>query len=646
MTNSIKRASPLFGIVEQLAIFLLPLLPAAGISLLILRRFMAILIIRENIWRHTQALTWGGAMVCLVPAYIVGSTGVSRTLLQLGMIFVVAQLLTVRRRLLYRAMFAALLFIVVALIFQRWFENTEWHGNRPGGVEATGLSLEGPVNLIDTRGRRTTATRKWRLVEAPTSLVYSMQLRLISGTPDWEWSPAHVGAEISQAFLSGQSITEITSDDPDGAAAFRTLDTGRQLAGRTFRAQVSIMTEDGISDEKCAGLYMQEGGGEYRWSCASPVIGGSWQEQSLRWTVPADAVTSRLRVGLRNIGSQPVYVKDVVVQELDNGAWSQLDTFAPAGVSVSLSLTGPNQETRRAMGPSFIPTEDWQPYEMSVPEGLLTGADRVTAVMTGEKELQFEVKDVVLAVNEHESKARIILTRLRQELWFGHPNLLGHTAAGIGLLLVGASTRFLPSIISFALALMAVAHTGSRAAWIALILGGLFMILLRVPRLVKWLLPVIVTIAGVIVFLANPASLERLMSFHMVEEATSRPEIWTFAWTTLKEFPWTGLGLSGFDQFWIDEHLDYISEVPTHAHNLWLHFASLHGVWGLLASVWLTSGILREGWRKGRLCGLFYVLGMLIMNTFDVTLLHASVVLPLILGLDHIRCEPFAHSKV
>ena len=75
----------------------------------------------------------------------------------------------------------------------------------------------------------------------------------------------------------------------------------------------------------------------------------------------------------------------------------------------------------------------------------------------------------------------------------------------------------------------------------------------------------------------------------------------------------------------------------THAHNVWLEFAAAYGVLGLASVTALTLGLLALAWRGGGARALAFVVGVLVMNVFDTTLVYAGVLFPLFLALGVFR---------
>jgi O-antigen ligase len=269
-----------------------------------------------------------------------------------------------------------------------------------------------------------------------------------------------------------------------------------------------------------------------------------------------------------------------------------------------------------------------------VQEPSLATPTSVDAELFVERNISVNVADTVMKVVSGQATVRQAMTGQRHKFWFEQPNLAGHTIVAVGLALVSTCRTALPGLVGLLLTLTGVFSTGSRAAFLAALVGLPWLLSIVIsPRQRKWLLLLVLPGAVAFMFLFGIESLGRL-KFLGVDELTTRPEIWTIAWQAFVEHPWTGIGPEKFGDYWQANYRGESNELVAHAHNLWLHFAAGFGLPGLLAALWLTGSLTYfaaywAGWR-----GLALVVPVLLMNTFDYTLFYSGVLFPLILGLN------------
>jgi len=158
----------------------------------------------------------------------------------------------------------------------------------------------------------------------------------------------------------------------------------------------------------------------------------------------------------------------------------------------------------------------------------------------------------------------------------------------------------------------------SRSTIVALIIGGIALIMLISVRYRKWVsLVLLVTLAAGIV--VSPDFLNRFKNLGETEfssvYANSRFVIWEAALTMISENPLMGVGPGNFRDRYIEFRKNRTGRVLSHAHNDFLNTAAVSGIpCGLLfAALWaavlayLYKGYMRcpDGFQKGLLLGAF-----------------------------------------
>jgi O-antigen ligase len=169
-----------------------------------------------------------------------------------------------------------------------------------------------------------------------------------------------------------------------------------------------------------------------------------------------------------------------------------------------------------------------------------------------------------------------------------NPNLAAFAyGAALVWLMQSAVRKRLLQVLQLAAVLVLsvfIVMTFSRAAWLAIVVSQICMLLTVRHRHIKW--RAMVALIGTVVALA-------LGGWHYVEERgmSYRPQILHQAWDLIEAHPWGGLGMGSRytiqlgDQVWL------------HSHNVFSHLAIILGVPGLLvwSALWLVVGW--RGWR-------------------------------------------------
>ena len=156
-------------------------------------------------------------------------------------------------------------------------------------------------------------------------------------------------------------------------------------------------------------------------------------------------------------------------------------------------------------------------------------------------------------------------------------------------------------IISVAILLIGVVLlTQSRGAFLGLMVAFVVLGVWRFPSL-KWLMPL-----GVLIFLMVLVSIGPLPlgEWMLVSDSTGtvagRWELWQRALFIFQDFPFTGIGLSTFQQV-VPVIYPLFLNAPSaplpHAHNYYLQMGVDFGIGGMIAYLGLVTAALAVGWR-------------------------------------------------
>jgi len=135
-------------------------------------------------------------------------------------------------------------------------------------------------------------------------------------------------------------------------------------------------------------------------------------------------------------------------------------------------------------------------------------------------------------------------------------------------------------LVFFAVMLLAVLLSFSRSAYLAIIIGFMFLLFNSISQSLfkKKILLMYITFISLLflVIIPNPLTLRLQSSFNLQEGSNSgRIEMWETAWTLIKENPYWGVGLGGFAET-LNSALGIRN--PIYAHNLFLDFGAETGI--------------------------------------------------------------------
>ena len=551
--------------------------------------------------------------------------------------------LPVGRRALRWGLLAILTLVVAGGVLERELSKTSWQVSDKAGLPDA-LRGDDTVTGYGFRG--------WRAPAAGGANL-ALEARLVSGKPAWDWFRSDSGFVLESQSGPDYPHTRVrapaSSPGQGSPYLMRTYDSRAPIGGRIFRVVLDLRRAPGgssdigealaaaeatpttltrgapIGGRGCRGVLLQawaeRGGGR----CLPVTLTDTWTRYSLSWRVPDVVDASVVRILLNGFAGETFDVRRV---RLFN-ARGALGPLLPQGGAAQL-VWGGRPEAHG--GRSFMPGPEWQRLEVNLPPRPAGAPTFVTAHLHTASGLTLETRNVRATDDTGQALAET-LSSARQTVVFGDPNLAGHTVGTLGLAVVALSSPPL-GVLGGALTLLGLALTGSRAALVGTLAGFLWLFWLGLPKGWRRRGFAALGLGGVVLVGLTWSSLSglRLLTFG---EAVARGDIWRAAAAAFLENPGRGLGAGGFAAFW--NEAAGADTAVTHAHNVWLEFAAAYGVLGLASVTALTLGFALLAWRGGGARALAFVVGVLVMNVFDTTLVYAGVLFPLFLALGAFR---------
>ena len=484
--------------------------------------------------------------------------------------------------------------------------------------------------------------RSWDRTDTSRGVTLHVQLRHDAGSYGWDWNSSTQAQNLHPVSSDQGTWTRFT---PVGENPFiyRGFDLGQAIAGRTFHASVALRSE---GTPRCGRLYLAERGARYR-KGLDVCPGTDWATYTLSWTTPSTASGNEIDIILNDFHGGALDIRPPALAMRRGQTWTPLTPLSPEGVAISLSW-GPGAPW--APDPSHtrtvhvVPAQSWTSYTIDVPGTDLKNASQIWARLQPERGLLISARHTSLTSSAPGSgslRTTALSRPGRERLWFGAFNLAGHAILLDGLVLVAATDAPVMGLIGVLLAGFGIVATGSRAAFVAGLVGFPWLLwFLLAPRLRKRF-AIFVAGCGAILALAVRFHLLgriQIWSASGLSDPVSRQAIWRVAWDAFREQPWTGIGGgNSFATYWHLHEPGGLRLVVTHAHNLFLQYGAAYGTFGLIAVIGLTVGLVALGWSWGRWRGLALTVPVVVLQAVDVTLFYTAVLVPLVLGLNALR---------
>lgn len=303
-------------------------------------------------------------------------------------------------------------------------------------------------------------------------------------------------------------------------------------------------------------------------------------------------------------------------------------------VTVRASLTSAGSQTSQPLSASADATTEWARTTWTFPVAQSNRVTRHTVVLRVASGQAIEARAIHVSSDVGGVPRRIAFAP-RVQLWYGDPNIAGHSVALAGLVTLSLTASPGLSALLLAASGGAVALTGSRTALIALALGAIAIVAAkRRSRLLRLLVLLTGVLSVVALLLLRPELPGSLSRFLIDGNSVSRQEIWRFAIELFAERPWLGWGTGGFADAWQISHAGAAALPVTHAHSLLLEFLVAYGIPGGLTVAVFSWGLLRVAWLRRRSAGATIALVTLLLSTTDYTLFSSAVMALSILGVN------------
>jgi O-Antigen ligase len=432
----------------------------------------------------------------------------------------------------------------------------------------------------------------------------------------------------------GEDFTRVST--PHGADPFLSLpiETGLPIMGRTFRVSLELRANKPIPVLGCRGLWLQEFGRGFASACLPVAVNANWQRFTLMWTAPRVVGSpSALRVVLNDFDGLEYDLRGLRLEER---------ALSPSGSVIWVSLLKPwvglDWPGHPATGPDRMVLSDKSGWLSSSIEFQSEKQEKDfevrASLWSGDSRVEIRNTNLVGIAGSASPIPKSLFERVN--LWYPSPNSLAHVVVTVGLSAMVLTQSSWLAFFAAVVSVVTVLPTGSRTAWLALLIGIPWALWLASAKDIKrW-----VFIVGILGLALASGGLNR---FSFIQFSTkledgnplSRPEIWSGAWRAILEHP-LGLGSQGFSQ-WFERHHPNGAGSIYHAHNFWLELGVRYGWVGFCSAVVLTLGLVWFAWCRGRYRGLALVFPVLLMNFFDFTLLYPGVSYSLYLCLNAVK---------
>lgn len=456
------------------------------------------------------------------------------------------------------------------------------------------------------------------------------------------WTPSAPGLTVMASGSRTTGYATITTTTSGPRYVSRSYDARGDVAGRRFTVAVSVRCH--ASTSHCGDLalmarstlpYEAMPGG-------TPLHAGpQWTRVTLHWNARWYMHGPVLHVLISGRWVGALDVKDLTVRaEGPHGA----EALTPVNF---LTFRGASRASARLPDIPLSQSPAWVPIDLTMPTGdIKTVTEMRLLAQAGAGTLGGPVATVrnlrVSALTESGKRLPVTPTLLdslrnrgRAQGWFEDPNFAGHSLAVIGLMGLAATEPLWAVVTTALLSLIGVLSTGSRAAWMALLVGFSLYAWSRWRgrhRALLWALGLTATVVTGLYLLGGDHV--RVASLGIAGEI-SRPKIWSVAIRAFATHPLTGIGASprAFGEFWM-ANAGTAARIPiSHAHDFWLALVAAYGITGAVVAVGLSLGLVLYVLRGSKRRHIPLLAAAFVMNTFDFTLLYGWVWIPLVVAL-------------
>lgn len=600
-------------------------------------------------------------LVCAAVQWIAGRDTAAAEVVGLALLVLCAFVVSgVQRRIVAAGLSIGLLILVSLAAYAAYADMFRWRPVSETEAPLLQRSPFGSVRLDGRPGFAISGYRKWSLQNAgdqPT--VVTVDLAELEGHRTGAWRTSNDGLRQRPGPARTEATTILQFDGPS-QFAFQSAATSDALSGRTFTASLWLRAE--APPESSCGVIALGENGAASVSETRVCLHADWSRYDVTWTAPEESRTHLIDVILTGFTGE-IEASDAQLTEVTADGRQPVGPMAPTGVTLRVSWDVPfpwSPTPSRQRFSTVLPDAGTQRVQVVLPSNLPAGTEVWTTLHVADG------LRVRVGRTSWEGGTLVPLYSIdRMRLWFGHPNVLGHVAAALGVAGI-VSARGLLTVPITMLALVLIALTGSRTAFFALLFALVVQVLLSdsVRRRVATWLPRWPTVAALLAILIvggfvagtwfgsewNARAGLRITELSRAA-INERIAIWSHAVDLIGQAPWLGSGTSFADSW--SAAKPQANEV-THAHNGLLDVASRYGVPAAL-SLLFALGVL--AWMAGRqrLSATAIVLGAFaILNTSDATYAVPAVAVPLAYALlqhtganpgpDDRRGAPLAHA--
>jgi O-Antigen ligase len=421
--------------------------------------------------------------------------------------------------------------------------------------------------------------------------------------------------------LHSRQFTRIRFDYAPDPFASHVVFAGGPVSGRTFRVGLEMRSSKHVSAAKCRGIWLQEVSGSLSSVCFATELTPHWKGYEFDWTAPItkDSPNS-LQVVLNDFDGFQVDVRNLRFEEKISGRW---ESMLLPWIGITPVRDASNSNQRKLLNADGR----WSSYLIVLPNQ----TQKVHALMHSAGRA-VEIRALTSTQSLWDKLRSMFANDNRQDLWFGHPNLAGHTVMTLGLcsMLIGTRRRWY--FLIFVVSTITVLVTGSRAALLGICLGGTWMLVRRTRGWHKLLIISLVALSFGLMIYAIPVV--RSIGLNTLDDGNpvSRLTIWMSGVQVIFENP-LGLGVDGFRQWFELRNPQALGQV-NHAHNFWLEMGVRYGWLGICAGLYFSFALIFWAWRVGRWPPVIVVLVLLIVNFLDYTLFNPSILFTLYLTLN------------
>ena len=414
-----------------------------------------------------------------VTSLIVGRPGLALSQLLQALLGWFALGARANRRALRVAALAALVILSSVATLSSVLDRGVWERQYSSSTATmAGLHAGATVFRLGEAGQNPSPTRytqTWRVGGTKRAGI-EVWARLARGTPGVAWMTGDTGHSDLNLVSSG-SIMTVSTKGLGGGSIERAFVSQSPLGGQQIRVAFEMRGDLGSEPATaCHGVAVQIRDAVWTGTCigVSDLDSGAWRSFSGEWRVPAGVTAHDLWLELPLGTSGDVSVRSVAVSGRRGAQWTALAPSVPTGVALAAAWSnGRSGPATFQTVARVIPDGHWQRVQLDLPTRP-SGSNLISIRATVERGI---VANVAVAATNDSASLQQELPLKRQSLWFGDPNLFGHTAAiatMVGLVSGGTSLAWVAAPV--VAGLPALVTSGSRAALVAV--GGAALVFL------------------------------------------------------------------------------------------------------------------------------------------------------------------------